>query len=377
MRIAHVSDCFLPRTGGIEQQVSTLARRQAALGHDVHVFTAVAGDAHTPRLDGVEVHRPRGRASGRIRYEWVKAGSAEVMAGGFDIVHAHVSTVSPLAMTSAARAARAGIPAAVTVHSLWKNLAPLYRPIEWAFGIGDLPIAWSAVSRLAADHVRPIVGPQHEVAVVPNAVAVDDWQIRTEPRPADRVVLVTVGRLAARKRPRHLLRMVRDARRRLPAHIALELVVIGDGPQRRLLELLVRRHGLRDSVRLVGYASHDEIRAAFADADVYVAPATLESFGIAALEARSAGLPVLARAESGIADFIDDGIDGLLADDDDHMSSLIVRLAEDPLLRARMNRHNRAHRPPARWTDVIDACERLYAEAGRLVGRDEVVEAWA
>jgi hypothetical protein len=59
------------------------------------------------------------------------------------------------------------------------------------------------------------------------------------------------------------------------------------------------------------------------------------------------------------------------------MASLMVRLAEDPLLRVRMNRHNRANRPPARWTDVLDACGRLYAEAGRLAGRNEVVEAWA
>ena len=43
MRILHVSDCYAPRTGGIETQVRDLARAQAAQGHDVHVLTATTG----------------------------------------------------------------------------------------------------------------------------------------------------------------------------------------------------------------------------------------------------------------------------------------------------------------------------------------------
>jgi glycosyltransferase involved in cell wall biosynthesis len=299
------------------------------------------------------------------------------LSGGFDVVHAHVSTVSPLAVTSAVRAARAGIPTVVTVHSLWKNLGWLYRPIERIFAIGDLPIVWASVSRVAAEHVRPIVGVTHPVTVVPNAVAADDWHVHGVPHAADKVVLVSVGRLAARKRPRHLLRILRDVRRRVPSHIELDAVLLGDGPQRRLLQVLLRRYGLAGWVRLPGHVSHDQLRTTFAQADVYIAPATLESFGIAALEARCAGLPIVARECSGIADFVTDGVEGCLAHDDAHMTSLIERLAEDPLLRARMSAHNRAHRPPMRWSDVLDACQRLYAEANRLAGRDEFVETGA
>jgi glycosyltransferase involved in cell wall biosynthesis len=292
-------------------------------------------------------------------------------------VHAHLSTVSPLALTAAVRAARAGTPAAVTVHSLWTNLAPLYRPIERAFGIRNLPIAWSAVSDVAADSVRPIVGAGHGVAVVPNAVAVDEWWVRPVRHSPDRVVVVTVGRLAARKRPRHLLRMLREARRQIPAEIELEAILLGDGPQRRLMRLLVGGHGLGGWVRLPGHASHAEVRQVFAQADIYVAPATLESFGIAALEARSAGLPVVARRRSGIAGFITDGVDGLLAVDDEHMTTLIAQLAQDRPMRERMRRHNLAHRPPVRWADVLAACERLYANAARLAGQEEPAEVGA
>ncbi|HEY5553464.1 MAG TPA: glycosyltransferase, partial [Cellulomonas sp.] len=62
MRIVHVSDCFPPRTGGIESQVSDLAAQQALAGHEVHVLTATLG-AHGERggavenARGVQVHR--------------------------------------------------------------------------------------------------------------------------------------------------------------------------------------------------------------------------------------------------------------------------------------------------------------------------------
>ena len=44
MRILHVSDCYAPRTGGIESQVRDLARAQVQAGHEVHVLTATVGD---------------------------------------------------------------------------------------------------------------------------------------------------------------------------------------------------------------------------------------------------------------------------------------------------------------------------------------------
>ena len=364
MRIAQVTDCYLPRTGGIEQQVSELAQRQAAMGHEVHVFTAVPGRA-THHADEVTVHRPSGRGT-RIRYDWATRGLSEIARGQFDLVHAHISTVSPLSVSAAVSAARAGRPAAVTVHSLWTNLAPLYRPVDRMFRISGLPIAWSAVSDIAADTVRPIVGPDHEVTILPNGVAADEWRIERKRHDAGPVVFVTVGRLAARKRPRHLLRMLRDARAQVPASIGMQAVLVGDGSQRRLLESLIRRHGMGDWVRLVGTRTHAEVRELFADVDVYVAPATLESFGIAALEARCAGLPVVARERSGIAGFITHGVDGLLARDDRDMTAQLVRLAQDAPLRERMRSHNLEQRPPIGWDDVLEACDALYARAASL-----------
>ncbi|HEV7657870.1 MAG TPA: glycosyltransferase [Mycobacteriales bacterium] len=72
-----------------------------------------------------------------------------------------------------------------------------------------------------------------------------------------------------------------------------------------------------------------EIRSLYEQPDLFVAPAVLESFGIAALEARCAGLPVLARTAGGIGEFGGHDRHGLLAGSDSELVRDLVRLAAD------------------------------------------------
>ena len=105
----------------------------------------------------------------------------------------------------------------------------------------------------------------------------------------------------------------------------------------------------------------------FERADLFVAPATLESFGIAALEARCSGLPVLARAGSGVGEFVVDGEDGLLAGSDGDMVGALVRLAGDPPERERMAMHSRRVPVDVGWPAVLRRTEAAYAAAEQIV----------
>ena len=173
-------------------------------------------------------------------------------------------------------------------------------------------------------------------------------------------------RLEARKRPMPLLRVVRAARRALPAGVRLRLVLVGEGPLRARVERTLRRHGMTADVELPGRLDRAGIRELYRRADVYIAPATLESFGIAALEARCAGLPVLARRRTGIADFIVDGVEGLLARSDRALAGELARVAADADLRGRLTEHNRSVRPEAGWGEVLQRCELAYKTAAEL-----------
>jgi glycosyltransferase involved in cell wall biosynthesis len=379
MRILHVSDGYLPRLGGIERHVHDLALRQDADGHEVTVLTTVPGAA--PAATGLQVIRPPLRTPGEasaLRPVWAPRAARLDAITETDVLHVHSSSISPLAYLAIAAARRERVPTLVTMHSMLARSAPAFRVADALLMWRSDAVVWSAVSRAAAGPLQRALGSRRPVTVLGNAVDAADWRIDT-PRPTDphRVVVGNVGRLTTRKRPRQLLRMLRRTRDRLPATIRLEATLIGDGPLRPALERYVDRHGMRDWVTFTGVASREEIRGVYRDVDLYVAPATLESFGIAALEARCAGLPVLARAQSGVADFVTDGVEGLLAADDDALVDALVRVAAQPELRDALRQHNRTVPPPFQWHDVLPRTYSLYAQAidnaGRMNTRSTVV----
>lgn len=211
MRIIHVSDAYLPKQGGIEVQVHDLAARQAHQGHEVRVVTCAQGadeepDPLVPVL--------------RMRSPWVRIRSSNArLRAAFaeaDVVHAHLSVLSPLSILAVRAAALDGTPVVVTLHSLWWLATPLYwiadRLVRW----GSWRVQWTAVSALAAAPLERVIGRRAEVTVLPNAVDPADWAVDPLPRDPDELVVASVMRLAARKRPKALLRVVRAALPQLP-----------------------------------------------------------------------------------------------------------------------------------------------------------------
>jgi glycosyltransferase involved in cell wall biosynthesis len=170
-------------------------------------------------------------------------------------------------------------------------------------------------------------------------------------------------RIARRKRPLPLLAMTASLARQVDVPVTLTLV--GDGPLRPRLERAVLLVGLAGRVRLTGRVTPDRVAALLAEADLYVAPAVLESFGLAALEARSVGLPVVGRSDSGMTDFVRSGVEGLLAPTDQGMVGCLRELVVDGSLRRSISEHNRSVPPAMTWDSTLRAHDVAYA---RLLG---------
>lgn len=368
MRIAHVSDCYAPRTGGIESQVRALAERQSSTGLDVRVITATrAPDAGAVDVvGGLRVHRVVARVPfdlpvhPRTRREV----GAILDADPVDVLHVHAGVVSPFAW-GAVRAARdRGIPVLVTVHSVW---GPLARP---AFGVSDSLARWhewgvtlSAVSELAAQHVRDALPRAGTVLVLPNGIDPAEWIVPRRVRPSGTLHLVTVMRLAPRKRTIPLLRMIGRVRSGLHGTVDVTATIVGGGPMLERARSYAVGHGLGDAVHLTGRLDRSGVRDVLARGDAYVQPSVRESFGLAALEARTAGLPVMVRAGSGSTQFIRDGVEGLVADDDPAMVAALIRLGRDPALLEAMAAHNRSTPPVETWPHVLEAVSAAYERA--------------
>jgi glycosyltransferase involved in cell wall biosynthesis len=376
VKIAHVADFYLPRLGGIEVHVHDLAARQRAAGHTVHVITssppgAVGGVGELPADEEAFVHRI---GTGlRWQHPLNPAAAARVFRvlknTDYDVIHAHAGVWSSLAFGGALTGARLGIPTVLTWHSLLAWAHPLYRLVDWTVDWSHRDVLWTAVSARAAAPLKSLLPAPAEVGVLSNAVDVADWTVVPRDRDPDEVLLVAVMRLAPRKRPIALLKSIRAVRAALPGHIRLRMAIIGEGPERATMEKYISRFGLGDVVELCGRRTRAEIAEIYRRGDVFVAPAKWESFGIAALEARCAGVPVVAMRKTGIADFVDDETHGLLVDSDEQMTAALIRLCRDPALRAAMAERSRAVPPPFSWNDALVSTQDAYRRAAHLVGK--------
>lgn len=359
LRIAHVTDVFLPALGGIETHVDDLVRHQIANGQDAQVLTPASGNGDDP--------------------DWVRRVSvreARRAVTDYDVLHIHISILSPFGLAVAMAAITQRVPVLITMHSMWAGRGTPVRIMGRAM-LRRWPVAWSAVSGAAARVFRDAL-PGTQVHVLADAIDVDKWRPDAEQSARKDAALaaggpltvVSVMRLAPRKRPLALVKAFQHART-LVGRPELRLVLVGDGPERRKVEKYVARHHLGDAVVITGRLPRAEVHAHLAEASIYVAPTPKEAFGIAALEARCAGLPIIASRRSGVADFVRDRVDGILIDSDAQMTGAIAELAAETELRDRITDHNRRVQPAFDWTDALVRTSELYEHAvARMNGLD-------
>lgn len=382
MRIVHISDCFAPRMGGIETQVENLGLQQAQAGHAVHVLTATAAErgdlpgrsryrTSATLGDGLRVHRlasaftaglpvhPRGHSLLKRALRLLEP----------DVVHVHAGVISPFAWDGARAARDLGLPLAITWHCVLEGMQTAFRVASKASGWRSAQFAASGVSGLVAGQVAQVLG-RDDVLVVPNGLDLGQWRAAAEHRePAQTGTLRVVAsqRLAARKRAVALIRIVDQVHERLGrdehGSPRVHLTVAGDGAASGAVRSEVAAEGLDDVVTLLGRVPRDLLPTLYRSQDVFVSPAHLEAFGLAALEARAAGLAVVGMADSGITEFVTDGEDGHLAVNDQGVAEALVQLADDRAALDRLLRHNAEIAPAFGWDEVLRAVEDLYDRA--------------
>lgn len=291
-RIAMVTGHFLPFAGGVESHVEQIARILVEDGHHLEVLTQ-SDDPNWPAvelIDGIVVRRYRVPVpSKNLAVSPSLCLDLRRRQADYDVVHAHgYHSFAPLAATIARCRALVFTPHYHgTGHSTFRKA--LHKPYRT---VGSRIVKASqrvicvskAEARLLERHFPDVA---ERVRVIPNGVdraALD----AADPMPCSGTLVVSAGRLETYK---HVDKTI-VAMAELPDEF--NLVVTGDGPERRQLETLTNDLGLQDRVKLLGRVDVSELYRWYQRADVYVSMSTNEAMPVTIVEMLATGARVVA-----------------------------------------------------------------------------------
>lgn len=355
MRIAIITESFLPQVNGVTNTVRHMVDRLLETGHEVLVVAPGRGPTEHAGADVV-----RTRSVPLPGYPSFPVGlpdtSVERALARFrpDVVH----LASPIALGAVGlRAARRlGIP---TVAVYQTDIAGFARQ----YGVRVEAVAARYVGGIHRRATRTLVPSRSSMAQL-GAMGVSDLHLwgrgvdldlfaprrRDEglharwatARGGQKTVVGYVGRLAAEKQVRRLAEVAR-----IPG---TRLVVVGDGPERDWLERNV------PEATFTGMLGGTELAEAFASLDVFVHTGESETFCQTVQEAQASGVPVVAPAAGGPLDLVTDGRTGLLYDPTEPRSlrRSVATLVGDEVLRQRLARKALARVADRSWDARVD-----------------------
>ena len=316
--------CY-PTLGGSGVVAAELAAGLAERGHRVHVIASGA-PGRTPLAPSVRLHTvavPEYPLLAHAPYEMAVAGTIVDVASayGIDVLNVHYAVPHAASAYMACRVLGADAPrCVVTLHGTdvtRVGLEPSIRGItRFAVNAADQVTVPSQFLRGAAAEILGADAAQR-IAVLPNFV--DITAFAPAPSGSGRAVidalfggatdgptLIHVSNFRPVKRTADLVELLVRVRRSVPAR----LVLVGDGPDRAALAAQVTARGLGDQVRLLGPVA--DLPALLRHADAFVLTSESESFGVAALEALSSGVPVFAYRVGGLPEVVSDDVGRLV-----------------------------------------------------------------
>lgn len=351
----------LAAVGGVERVYAQTARRLAARGHAVTIVCSTDGPGHVAVEEGVVmVRRPRRMSVLRAPV----ANLAHAVPEDSELVQ--VAATYPFTTPPTLRRMhRLGVPSVLDFHFepsppgiLGRTAAAAYRQVGPAtYKYADVALVRSMSYARSAPSLATV--PEERWRIVPNGVDTDRF---TPSRAGEgQEFILFVGRLV----PYKGLDVLLHALHRRPSH--LPLLLAGDGPQRRHLEALAAKLGVR--ARFLGRVTDDELVSLYQRAAVTVLPSVnrQEAFGISLLESMACGTPVVASDLPGVAQVA--RIGGAVAPPGDpgRLAAQIHRVLESDVLP-----HGRALAAAVAerysWDAVTDRLEAVYEE---VLGRRE------
>lgn len=304
----------------------------------------------------------------------IRRGKDLMRSTSFDVINTHFAV--PTGPVGDILARKAGIPNILSVHG-----GDLYDPSKWMsphrhfalrhlirgllkraeYVVGQSKNTNANVGQFYTSDVEPVLIPLGIERPNFQRVSRADFDLKE-----DDVLLVTVGRLVARKALDQLLEIMANLRGQ-----KAKLLVVGTGPEEGALAAKASELGVERHVLFMGALSDQEKFDLLNLSDLYVSSSQHEGFGLVFLEGMAAGLPVVCYDHGGQTDFLVDGETGYLVslNDKEKLAARIQELVVDRALRQKIAKFNQERVEHYFIETMASAYEELFEEALRGRGK--------
>ncbi len=367
MRALLVSDVYFPRVNGVSTSIATFRADLAACGVETTLVAPRyegngACDESVIRVASARV--PGDPEDRRMRWRALLQALEIAARRPFDLVHIQTPFLAHYAGVRQARAARTACLA--TYHTFFEEYlhhyaALLPRVMGRALARTFTRSQCRQVDALIApsEPMREVLaryGVAVPIHVVPTGLPADRFAPGDGARfkallelPAERPVLLYVGRIAHEKNIEFLVHSYARARREVPQAL---LLIAGEGPAESTLRRLVAKLGLERDVRFAGYLDRERtLLDCYAAAHAFVFASRTETQGLVLLEAMAQGAPVISTAELGTRSILKPESGALVAPERvEDFAAAIVRVLRSEALRREMATRSRAY--AERWSSL-------------------------
>jgi glycosyltransferase involved in cell wall biosynthesis len=363
LRIAILTETFLPKIDGIVTRLCHTLRHLRALGHTV----LVVAPRGVEEYEGAKVHGVPGFSF--PLYPDLKLAFPRPSIGRVlrefrpDIIH----SVNPAVLATSAFFISTShrVPLVVSYHTHLPKYLRYYRlgflegflwwSMRASYNRADLTLATSqAMQQELEDHGIARVHLWRrgvDTDTFRPDCATPEMRARlTEGHPEEKL-MVYIGRLSAEKE----IETCRDALAAMPG---VRLALVGDGPHRKKLE----QYFAGTPTHFAGFLQGPDLAAAFASADAFFLPSRTETLGLVLLESMAAGCPVVTPCAGGTSDIVQHGVTGYLYDPANPQEAIdaLRRMLFDPAHRQLVGRQARADAENWGWRAATLHLEQYY-----------------
>jgi N-acetyl-alpha-D-glucosaminyl L-malate synthase BshA len=345
--------CY-PTFGGSGVVATELGIQMAQKGHEVHFITysqPVRLDIFEPNIYYHEVNVHDYPLFEYQPYELALSSKMvdTVLTEGIDILHVHYAIPHAYAAYMAKKILLEKgiyIPVVTTLHGTDITLVgknPSYKPAV-TFSINKSDIVTSVSQSLKENTLRSFV-VKNKIEVIPNFVDLSLYQKdvpcqRSQIAPNGEKIVTHISNMRSVKRIPDII----DIFYRIQNEEEAILLMIGDGPEREKAEQQAKDLGIYSKVKFLGKTT--EIKKLLCMSDLFLLTSATESFGLVALEAMAAKVPVISSNAGGIREVNVHGVTGFLATigDVETMANYSLKLLQNPELHQefRNNAYERA-----------------------------------